>query len=77
MVHVWDSGNPEVTVSTVVTINVRRNLFTPTFDQDRYQASVSEHDSIGETVVVVSASDRDQPVNIVYFIFISFSYFIA
>ena len=71
LVVVWDSGNPEMEVSTTVTLTVRRNEYPPTFFPLRYSASVSEHDPVGTNITRVTASDSDLPVSFVKFLRIS------
>ena len=59
---VWDSGNPQMEVSTLVTISVRRNEYVPTFFPRTYAVQVSEHDVVGKNITRVTATDDDLEV---------------
>ena len=63
MLYTWDSGNPEVEVSTLLTINMLRNEYKPVFSPLRYSEAVSEHDPIGTNITRVLATDADVPVS--------------
>ena len=63
VVHVWDSGNPTIEISTVVTLRLIRNEFVPTFFPDRYIERVSEHAAVGTNITRVTATDLDIPVS--------------
>ena len=49
-------------VSTLATINVRRNEYAPTFFPRTYSAQVSEHSPVGANITRVTASDSDLEV---------------
>ncbi|RUS85647.1 hypothetical protein EGW08_006593, partial [Elysia chlorotica] len=59
LVTAFDTGNPDIETQTTVQISVLRNLFTPTFDQTAYQASVYDFRAVGTSVLQVLASDND------------------
>ena len=63
VVHAWDSGNPAIEVSTVVTLRMLRNEFAPTFFPNRLVESVSEHVAVGTNITRVTATDLDIEVS--------------
>ena len=69
----YDPQYPLDTATATVQISVTRNENPPVFDQQLYQANISETTSIGVSVVRVNATDRDG-VSWVLLIFISFSF---
>ena len=63
LVVAWDSGNPEMEISTTVTISVKRNEYAPRFFPITYSQTVSEHDPVGNNITRVVATDNDLPVS--------------
>lgn len=49
---------------TVATITVRTNRFAPELDSNRYQRTIPETWTVGETVIDVNATDRDIAVSL-------------
>lgn len=66
LIAAWDSGNPNVVITTVVTITMKRNEFAPDFSPDNYEATVSEHDAVGTNVTRVVATDNDLSVSVIW-----------
>ena len=63
VVETWDSASPSVRVSTLVTLSVKRNEYSPVYSANNYVADISEHLPIGHDVIRVNATDRDLPVS--------------
>ena len=61
-VVLWDSGNAEMEVSTLMTISVRRNEYMSTFLPFAYSVQISEHVSVGTVITTVKATDDDLPI---------------
>ena len=57
-----DGGTPPRTDTTVVLVNVQRNLRKPEFDPREYTAQIMETQSVGVPFVQVRGRDRDQKV---------------
>ncbi len=55
-----DGGTPPLTDTTVVTINVQRNLKAPVFQPNNYNAKILETQDLGVPFVTVKAKDEDQ-----------------
>ena len=49
-------------ITTTVTINIARNEFSPEFDENIYQSTISEHDAVGMNITRVHANDADLEV---------------
>ena len=64
LIAAWDSGNPNVVITTVVTVTMKRNEYVPEFSPDNYEAMVSEHDAVGTNVTRVTATDDDLSVGV-------------
>ncbi len=62
LIVAWDSGNPDLEITTTVEIEVRRNEYKPEFFPTQYTESVSEHASVGTNITRVTATDRDPQV---------------
>lgn len=58
-----DGGTPPRTDTTVVTVNVQRNLIKPEFDPREYTASILETQPLGVPFAQVRGRDRDQRVS--------------
>ena len=58
-----DGGNPSLTDTTVVYVNVTRNLFSPIFQPDTYSIAIPESEPLGETIITVTAVDNDATVS--------------
>ncbi|XP_061182373.1 cadherin EGF LAG seven-pass G-type receptor 2-like [Saccostrea echinata] len=54
-----DGGSPARSATTIVTINIRRNLNPPVFSQRDYNVSVSQITPVGVNVIAVTATDAD------------------
>lgn len=59
-VTVHDSGNPEKSATTTLTIPVVRNVHGPIFEKQNYQAEITENTAVGTSILEVKASDDDQ-----------------
>lgn len=57
-----DGGFPSLTDTTVVYVNVTRNLFSPVFQPDNYNIAIPESEPLGETIITVTALDSDATV---------------
>ena len=55
-----DGGNPPRTRAAILTVNMLRNLEAPVFNNGTYAATVLETQPIGQSIIRVQASDRDQ-----------------
>lgn len=61
-----DNGVPPLTDEAVVTVNIKRNLWTPAFSPLNYAITIQETLPAGsETGVTVSATDQDLSVSII------------
>ena len=54
-----DGGTPSKSATATVMVEVSRNLNSPQFTPQRYDATVLETLSAGEEIVAVTAIDRD------------------
>ena len=61
-VLVSDSGIPKKTDTTVVTVNVDRNLNSPHMTQDEWKVNILETQNLGVPFIQVAATDDDQKV---------------
>jgi hypothetical protein len=59
-VTVLDTGNPDKTATTWVTIPVLRNVNAPKFQRDSYEATVNENIDVGQAIIQTISSDADQ-----------------
>ena len=59
IVVVWDSGNPNIEVSTQVSITVKRNEYAPQFFPRTVSVQLSEHAAVGTNITRVHATDDD------------------
>ncbi len=57
-----DQGTPPLTDTTVVTVNVDRNLNAPRLAQSEWIATILETQDLGVGFIQVEASDADQRV---------------
>ena len=57
-----DGGTPPLTDTTVVVVNVQRNLVKPEFDPREYNANIMETQALGVPFTQVRGRDRDQRV---------------
>ena len=57
-----DGGTPPLTDTTVVVVNVQRNLVKPEFDPREYNANIMETQALGVPFAQVRGRDRDQRV---------------
>ncbi|WAQ96419.1 CELR3-like protein [Mya arenaria] len=75
LVTVYDSGSPLLEVQTTVTITINRNLHSPIFQRQNYEATVYDYEPVGSAVVVVNATDADvtSPENLVMYDIVSTS----
>jgi len=64
LIAAWDSGNPNVVITTIVTVTMKRNEYVPEFNPDNYEATVSEHDAVGTNMTRVTATDADLSVGV-------------
>ena len=67
-VEAKDGGNPALSATALVTINVERNLFSPVFAQDTYAATIFETQDLGSAILTVFATDADIRVSSTYFV---------
>lgn len=63
LAQAYDNGYPALYDTTVVTINVNRNLQPPVFNQQTYNITILESQTLGETITTVVASDPDSLVS--------------
>lgn len=64
MVRVSDNGVPSLTDEAVVTVNIKRNLWTPAFNPRNYAITIQETLSVGSEIgVTVAATDQDLSVS--------------
>lgn len=64
--RVSDNGVPPLTDEAVVTVNIKRNLWTPALHPLNYAITIQETLPAGsETGVTVSATDQDLSVSII------------
>ena len=61
-----DSGNPDKTATTTVTIPIIRNVNAPKFQQDSYEGTINENVDMGTSVIQVAATDADEVIVFVY-----------
>lgn len=60
MVRVSDNGVPSLTDEAVVTVNIKRNLWTPAFNPRNYAVTIQETLPVGSEIgVTVAATDQD------------------
>ncbi|KAK3089813.1 hypothetical protein FSP39_006721 [Pinctada imbricata] len=67
-VYAVDNGSPQLTSNTVqVTINIRRNQFPPTFQNEPYSRAITSSAGPGTSIITVTATDADTfaPFNVV------------
>lgn len=62
LVQAYDNGYPALYDTTVLTVNVNRNLLAPTFNQPNYNVTILESQTLGDTIVSVVATDPDSLV---------------
>lgn len=55
-----DGGNPPRTRAAILTVNMLRNLRTPTFGNGTFQATILETQAIGRPILRVRARDADR-----------------
>lgn len=58
-----DGGVPSLTDTTIVYINVRRNIWPPTIHTFNRTVTVCEEQILGETFELVNAFDQDTTVS--------------
>lgn len=64
MVRVSDNGVPSLTDEAVVTVNIKRNLWTPAFNPLNYAVTIQETLPVGSEIgVTVAATDQDLSVS--------------
>lgn len=61
-----DGGEPSLTDSTIVYINVNRNNYRPRFTTENSTISICEETSLGDIFEQVEATDSDATVCIEY-----------
>ena len=59
VVQAYDNGNPPLYDTEVVTIVVDRNTEPPVFNPQNYPVTILETQSLGTTIVTVTATDPD------------------
>ena len=59
LVTAFDTGVPEITTSTIVTITITRNLNSPIFSANRYVENVYDYIGLGSNVLQITATDSD------------------
>lgn len=59
-INLWDSGRPEKTSSATFTASITRNEYPPVWNQTEYRVTINDRYTLGQTVIQVGASDRDQ-----------------
>ena len=59
VVQAYDNGNPPLYDTEVVTITVERNTQPPVFNPAVYQVTILETQSLGSTILTVTATDPD------------------
>lgn len=57
-----DGGNPRLSSVTTVYVDVERNLNTPGWNQQNYTVTVNEIQTLGVTILTLSAFDQDSQV---------------
>ncbi len=57
-----DGGTPPQTATSIVTINVDRNLNTPRFRESNIRVNIPETLAAGSLVSAVAATDQDTQV---------------
>ena len=57
---VFDTGNPDKTATTAVRIPVTRNVNTPRFNRQNYEATINENAAVGVSILKTEARDNDQ-----------------
>ncbi len=57
---VHDTGNPDKSAITTVRIPVTRNVNTPRFDKQSYEATINENAPVGISILSMKATDQDQ-----------------
>ncbi len=62
-----DGGTPAQTATTIVTIDVDRNLNSPRFAQGNLRVNIPETLAAGSLVTSVTASDEDSQVWVLLF----------
>ena len=63
MVYAWDAGNPDIQISTTVTMTMVRNEYPSVFFPVHYVETVSKHDAVGTNITRVTATDLYLPVS--------------
>ncbi|WAQ95445.1 FAT4-like protein [Mya arenaria] len=65
-----DGGNPARSATSLVSINVRRNLFDPVFATQFYNVTIDETQSLGVNILQITASDQDTraPNNVITYV---------
>lgn len=59
IVQAYDNGFPSLTDTEVVTVTVNRNTQPPAFNNNNYEVTIFETQSLGDTIVRVTATDPD------------------
>ncbi|KAL3878042.1 hypothetical protein ACJMK2_035678, partial [Sinanodonta woodiana] len=69
-VFVQDGGNPRLSDTTIVTVNIRRNLDIPRFNPVEYTRTILETQALGVPIVRLTATDSDTtaPYNVVNYV---------
>lgn len=60
VVVLYDDANPNQKVTTELVFPIRRNEYGPKFDSVLYSEEVSENFPLGEVILKVTATDRDE-----------------
>lgn len=64
----YDGGTPAKNSTATVAITVDRNLYAPVFSPDRYETTILETASPGDSIVTVLATDQDTSVRFSFFL---------
>lgn len=64
----YDGGTPSKSSTATVVITVDRNLYAPVFSPDRYETTILEIASPGDSIATVLATDQDTSVRLFLFI---------
>ena len=59
-IMVWDTGRPEKTATSTFTAKISRNENSPRFEQNEYRVKINDRYELGQEIVNVQATDRDQ-----------------
>lgn len=67
-VNAYDLGEPSLSSTAQVTVNVVRNSYAPEFTPPQYAQNIDFTRAINEAVETVTARDRDEDVSAILFV---------